>query len=905
MHALGDDPEPPIRTLLIDNYDSFTYNLYQLIAVVNGTPPAVVFNDAFGGDWEKVCMAFPDIDNIVISPGPGTPENPADFGLSACAFTSDTKPVLGICLGHQGLGYNCGGKITQAPEIVHGRCSLVEFSSECRLFKGLGASASVARYHSLCIDPHCLPECLSVTAWTRAPSFTIMGVQHRRQPFFGIQFHPESVGTPCGERILSNFNAFTREWRKVRCCNLTQQVSYKPPRMCGLLQLRKKALRGEGREGVQQRLWEVNVAEVYIHPNGEVHPARSAGAPPVLNSCRLFERLFADSPVCFWLDSSSADPSLASSGPVERDAVSRFSFMGDALGPCAFALESWTDKSTRQFFTCPQGCQCSADTRGKAWHSREMNVDPFDALRADGLVTSGQEALRLRRWRAAVTPGEASGEVGEVRQVLEEEAHAATPPPFDFWGGFVGYFAYELRHRACARLREAQGDSSASPATADKEGPPSEAPSSNQRPRGGPLPRHPLSLWLFVDRFVALDNHESRCYIVWLSPLSRADGDELTKAKGPPQQGAPHDAVTCEPLASALTGGRVTQEACRSIARIQESWATSIVREIAGCFGFNSSQEKQEKKEAHEEEMKEEATLRFRWALAEAMYKAAIRTALDEIEKGNAYEVCLTDQTTAAYDPQEDTPTPFELYARLRAKNRAKLGAFLKCDWSGRLVGSKQQLVEGEKTAVAVCCASPELFLHVGAKGWVESRPTKGTRRRGRSPQEDEKLKADLAESEKDKAEHMMIVDLVRSDLGRVCVEGSVSVPRFLVVETHPAVHHMVSVVRGHLKTDACDAIDAVVAAFPGGSMTGAPKISAMRIIDRCEAGPRGIYSGSLGFFSLTKAACLNIVIRTAVCGPNQISVGSGGAIINLSNVDEEYEEKRLKAASVIRNLSK
>ncbi|KAL8450902.1 hypothetical protein Emag_003008 [Eimeria magna] len=871
MSALDEDHEPPIRTLLIDNYDSFTYNLYQLLAVVNGTPPIVVFNDAFGGDWEKVCMALPEIDNIVVSPGPGTPENPADFGISSSAFASDTKPVLGICLGHQGLGHICGGKgrinqpqlhlqmsacgirvvaslqITQAPEIVHGRCSLVELSTDCILFRGLGTRASVARYHSLCIDPHSLPECLSVTAWTREPSFTIMGVQHRHKPFFGIQFHPESVGTPCGARILSNFNAFTRDWRTARRSKLPQQVNYKPPKMCDLIELREKAIRQDGGKGLpHQTLWELNVAEVSVNPNIEVQSGRAGGAPPVLNSCKLFERLFADGAACFWLDSSSADSSLGCSGPVEKEEVSRFSFMGDALGPCAFALESWTDASTRQIFRCPQGCSCSADTEGKSWHSRELNADPFDALRADGLVISGQEALRLRRWRAAVTPGKPSDEVQELEQLLEEEAHAA-PPPFDFWGGFVGYFAYELRHRTCARLRAAQGDSAASPATAGKEGPPEGPPSSRQGPQRPPLPRHPLSLWLFADRFVALDNYEGRCYIVWLNPLPQAGSDALTEAKGIPQQGPSQKAETCEPLASALIGGRVTQEASRSIARAQESWAASTLREIAGCFKLNDSEDMLKKEEASEEHLKEKAALQFGWALTEAEYKAAIRTALDEIERGNAYEVCLTDQTTAAYDSQAAAPAPFKLYTRLRANNRAKLGAFLKCDWSGRLPGSKQQLMEGEKTAVAICCASPELFLRVDAEGWVESRPIKGTRRRGRSPQEDDELKADLAQSEKDKAENMMIVDLVRNDLvyaaaaafagfaaGRVCVEGSVSVPRFLVVETHPAVHHMVSIIRGQLREDDCDAIDAVVAAFPGGSMTGAPKISAMHIIDRC-----------------------------------------------------------------------
>ncbi|CDJ37682.1 hypothetical protein, conserved [Eimeria tenella] len=100
-----------VKTLIIDNYDSFTYNLYQMISVANGTAPAVVYNDAFGGDWAKVCAAFPEIDNIVVSPGPGTPENPRDFGLSAAALSCTSRPVLGVCLGHQGLGHLLGARV--------------------------------------------------------------------------------------------------------------------------------------------------------------------------------------------------------------------------------------------------------------------------------------------------------------------------------------------------------------------------------------------------------------------------------------------------------------------------------------------------------------------------------------------------------------------------------------------------------------------------------------------------------------------------------------------------------------------------------------------------------------------------------------------------------------------------
>ncbi|KAL8439898.1 hypothetical protein Efla_006517 [Eimeria flavescens] len=899
MAAPGERLERPVRTLLIDNYDSFTYNLYQLIAVVSGTPPAVVFNDSFDGDWEEVCAAFPDVDNIVISPGPGTPQNPADFGLSAAAIANSSKPLLGVCLGHQGLGYLSGAKIVQAPEIVHGRCTRVEFSSGCRLFAGLPRFADVARYHSLCIDPQSLPVSLSVTAWTDTPAFTIMGIQDRDRPFFGIQFHPESVGTPCGEQILRNFVAFTRDWQKARSNSLPPPVSHRP--LDSNTQVTSTSQQApKTHPGIQQFLWEVNIAELPGDATQASQAADAAEAQPAVSSCQLFERLFGNSPACFWLDSSSSDPSLAATGPVERDPVSRFSFMGDALGPWGFALESWRDDRTRQVFRCPQGCRSSDRLK---LHSRELPVDPFEALRLDGLMKGGLTALRLRFWRATAAAGKADSGLSQL-ELVEDQADAE-PPPFTFWGGFVGFFAYELRRRAFARLRRALGSSL-----------PQEVPTDATKLKSAP--HQPLSLWLFVDRFVAVDNHTGRYYVVWLTPVvqpSDLGAGELSRTRRPNSQRS-----ACEPLVSMLRAGAVTAELRRLVAEAQEQWALTTLRTLAACPAGSARQA------AHMSAASEasaaastashsppatgnagESALAFCPSLSEEAYKASIRRILEEITKGNAYEVCLTDQTVAAYDPR--AVSPFKLYSRLRDRNRSKYGVYLRYDWSGRLSRADGSVVEGEEasssTALAVCCASPELFLNVDLDGWVESRPIKGTRRRGSTPEEDAALKADLAASEKDKAENMMVVDLVRNDLGRVCVEGSVSVPRFLTVESHPAVHHMVSVVRGKLREPQYDAIDAVVAAFPGGSMTGAPKLSAMNIIDKCEAGPRGLYSGSLGFFSVNGAACLNIVIRTAVFdSSHQVSVGSGGAIISLSSVDEEYEEMQLKAASVVRNLN-
>ena len=187
-------------TLIIDNYDSFTFNLYQYTAELKGNP-IVYRNDEL--DMKKIAKIKPT--HIIISPGPGTPNNKEDIGVceEVIATFGDRIPILGVCLGHQAIVHHFGGKIKKAPEIFHGKTSLMKHK-KCPLFDKIPKEFEAMRYHSLIADAGKMPKKLVVTAQTKKDKL-VMAVQHKKFPIYGIQFHPESIGTKFGKKILENF----------------------------------------------------------------------------------------------------------------------------------------------------------------------------------------------------------------------------------------------------------------------------------------------------------------------------------------------------------------------------------------------------------------------------------------------------------------------------------------------------------------------------------------------------------------------------------------------------------------------------------------------------------------------------------------------------------------------------
>lgn len=259
-------------------------------------------------------------------------------------------------------------------------------------------------------------------------------------------------------------------------------------------------------------------------------------------------------------------------------------------------------------------------------------------------------------------------------------------------------------------------------------------------------------------------------------------------------------------------------------------------------------------------------------------YLEAVDDVVRYITEGDIYIMNMTQQLTIhSHKP------PYEVFCGLRRNNPSPFGGYFQ-------YGDFQ-----------VVCASPERFLRM-KKGHVVTRPIKGTRKRGRTWEEDEALRKELKESGKDQSELLMIVDLERNDLNRVCVPGSVRVTELFEVETYATVFHLVSTVEGDLE-DGKDVMDLLEAAFPGGSVTGAPKLRAMELIDELEHGRRGLYTGSIGYLTLDGDCDFNIVIRTAVCQDGVWHLGAGGGITCESEREFEYEETLQKARAVVEAL--
>lgn len=724
-----------MRTLLVDNHDSYTYNVFHLLAAASGEEPVVVNNDAVS--WRVLSRS--KFDAFVLSPGPGRPERWHDFGVCRDILSYSEVPVLGICLGHQGIGNLLEGGVASAPEPMHGRLSNVRHRGT-GIFNGVPQDFSVVRYHSLAITGPVGPEG-HVVAW--ADDGVVMGVEHDSRPIWGVQFHPESIATEFGDRIARNF------------FELAERHSASPSAR------QSQVPRRRSEDSPQAR---VNGTSTGVARDWTVLARTLEGAAPTEH---LYERLFADADTSFWLDSADAPTWLA-----------QCSYMGTSAGP----------------------------------GERHLSYD-VDAAATTIRTAAGEEVRH-----------------GSIFELLDEETQAVqAEPPIGvdrgLMGGFVGYLGYELK-----------------------------ADCGSQNVHSSDLPDAAM---MFANRVVAVDHARQRTHVFALVRNER----QPTPVDGPKTQAG---------LEFSARQQRGSEERAAQVAWLEE--ATRLAA-AAICDPPPSR--------PLDPPVEPGSQVSFRVGRGRAQYLADIERSQAELAAGESYEVCLTDQIST-----DASPDPFALYRRLRRSNPSPFAAFLRF---------------GD---TAIVSSSPERFLSVARDGAVQARPIKGTISRAEDPAEDAARKAELAGDEKTRAEHLMIVDLLRNDLGRVSEIDSVRVPDLMVVEPYATVHQVVSTVTGQLEAGR-SSVECVRNCFPGGSMTGAPKERTMEIIDELEDEARGVYSGAIGYFGVDGSVDLSIVIRTIVIRPGRTTIGAGGAIVMQSDPEEEFDEILLKARAPMAAIAK
>ena len=757
--------------LLVDNNDSYTYNLYQLLSQLTDEEVTVIeARDVVTSGRVPRLVRGGHFSRVVISPGPGHPGRARDFAGSRVIIDAARGiPLLGVCLGHQGLGLSHGARVINAPQAKHGFVSLLTHTGR-GLFAGIPQDFRVVRYHSL----HVVDEShLDVHA--RSEDGLVMAFHVPGQPHWGVQFHPESILTEHGDQLLTNFLQLPGN----RLANVesellhTSSSSTPPnriePHVAGL-DKGNGAFGESTNNGLPRPIpgWSNSKKESTAATDILTLHAKFRSFAVDLNTEVLFHALAAQHPGAplFWID-----PDQTSGNG------SRYTIMGAADGP---------NSQTIRYHVEQRKALIRTGNRTEERH----DVDIFALLKE----------------RIANT---------KVRGL---------PANFPFGGGYLGYFGYELKSLILGPNRH----------RADT----------------------PDAYWLRPESFILYDHKDRQAHAVWMggdnTPLPDRAEIELAKL------------------------ARIVREATTDGAERKHGKERNPLRE----WQHNPDGKAEVVSNGDDVNAADEPPKAGAWRLSHGNYIERIEKSQRLLRAGESYEICLTDQFVGDGDLDG-----LAYYCELRRVNPAPHAAYFRFPEFG--------------DRIEIMCASPERFLTIDADHMVESKPIKGTAPRSPNPQADDLLKETLRSDPKTRAENLMIVDLLRNDLGRVCETGSVRVPQLMSIESYPAVHQLVSTIRGRLLPE-LDALDAVRASFPGGSMTGAPKKRTAEIIDALEAGARGIYSGSIGYLAFDGRADLNIAIRTLVRHGDGWSIGAGGAVVLDSDPHAEHEEKNLKAEKLV-----
>lgn len=844
------------RIAIIDHHDSYTRNLLSLICtsvdetlspelmaqrvvIIPHTHPALA--------PEKVHEHFlPFVDAIILSPGPGNPSNDGDFGASLRLLKNPSlvqTPVLGVCLGHQGIATTFGASVCQLEQPFHGRKrSLIVEKKEFErpagmrsIMTGISDGTEVICYNSLVVDESTLPSCIRVLARSRldsGPGTIVQAIEHIDLPYYGIQYHPESIESDVGQLVLNNFlHNVASYWNERDPSRLTHWCDQKcvlPPHLSRLGQSCVAPSRLIASERSTKH-YELLQKSIPVRKKKPLEATLAYDMVPIVD--RLFRRPGHEYAMggCIWLDSASA-----------KDPQSHMSMMSRAAFVLSYDMNANLTLSVQR---------------------EDASVEQTSVEMADNTLWEWMSEIQWALQNHTVLP---------MHQNMSPGPGGRTCA---FPAGFAGFWSYEMKDESLG-LCPLQASRYEQAASKDE---------FNRMAL-------PAAQWSFCNSVLCYDHHEE----AWTASVlvRRETNAEMT----PP-------VATLEAKLNQLPGAsigisrvaaeewfKIVQDTLEDVCARPEPTTPKLASGLPPLHGVESRK----------------------------TYTEKIQSAQDLIGQGESYELCLTTQFEGSLPwDTHNYDSYFSTYAMLRTKNPAPFGAY-------------QELIPLDKhTPQAILSTSPERFLTVTRDGHLEMRPIKGTLVRpgwGKGEEEwlnlaqsdpdmqrfvieqDECRKNALRADPKERAENLMIADLIRADLQAVCYPGSVQVPRLIALETYETVHQLVTAVTGKLRPG-IGCVEATKRCFPPGSMTGAPKRRSVELLEQLERTTststsactrrRGTYSGAFGFIGLDGASNMSVVIRTVTTQGPKVMVGAGGAITVLSTAQSEWEEVLTKLSSV------
>jgi para-aminobenzoate synthetase len=812
-----------------------------MLAQLTYNPPVVVAKDAISNIQQEF---FDRFDGIVLSPGPGTPQEQPP--LSHLSITQNpNKPILGVCLGHQLLSLAYGARVDRAPMPIHGQDhwivqeTAVTPSAEGNnedgssphiypsLFQDLPSSFRVVRYHSLCA--YDLPNDGTLMVTAKSEDGVIQAIQHRSHPHYGVQFHPESIGTQYGIGLLENFVRVVEDQKH------TYTLDGRPAQSNDGIP--SSASTPSGKNPAYQE--ETIDSTVVKAPRFRVMMHQLSKSLPSVTPLQVFEKYFAHQSHAVWLDSSS----FPSRGELD--------IMAAPTRP-EDVMEYHRHRDSKDILT-------------------KLEEELFGAGLSDEQKYAPSDTIGWVKDLDSATVDETS-DVSEtsVEWVDEKDFGAHKDfghPPFHYRGGFLGFLGYEVRHDTLKFLQQKEGGH----VGCDAEVPVIEEADDVVEKKAVEPKGMPTAAFFLARESVVYHHPTETWYLIGLVEAEEDISKNL-------------------------------------------SWMKTVKQDFLNEI----------KKDSYTEESSERSpdrsssSVKFVPNRSKGVYAQDISDCHEYIRMGESYELCLTNQLETRI---ASTRPSFDLYQILRKGNPSPYSGYFR--WNVPFDDdSKSDILSS--SSLVICSSSPERFMSVTRQRphpevpsflQAEAKPIKGTCARviprngicriDSEVREDERRARSLELSLKNRAENLMIVDLLRNDMSRVCQIGTVHVAKLMDIESFATVHQMVSTIRGTL-SDSATPIDLLRASFPGGSMTGAPKIRTMELLEKLERNvDRGPYAGSLGYISVNGCMDMNIIIRSAVMTQSEnkdgwkISIGAGGAITALSEVQDEYDEMELKARAV------